>query len=103
MGSTTSPSPLPELRLVEGVLDFGDVAEVRVDGISGVYRLSEHTLCVEMHANKIVDGKVQKVMVLRNTWDRSSWLEAQALFARIFGQITALSSPSNGDDEVRVH
>jgi hypothetical protein len=31
--------------------------EVRVDGISGAYRLSEHTICVEMYANKIVDGK----------------------------------------------
>jgi hypothetical protein len=44
-----------------------------------------------------------KVIVLRNTWDRSSWLEAQALIARIFGQIIALSNPSNGDEEVRVH
>jgi hypothetical protein len=91
------------MKLIEGVIDFGDAAEVRVDGISGVYRLSEHTICVEMYANKIVDGKVQKVMVLRNTWGRSSWLEAQALLARMFGQIIALSSPSNGDDEVRVH
>jgi hypothetical protein len=61
------------------------------------------TMCVEMYANKIVDGKVQKVIVLRNTWDRSSWLETQALLARMFGQIIALSSPSNGDEEVRVH
>jgi hypothetical protein len=60
-------------------------------------------MCVEMYANKIVDGKVQKVIVLRNTWDRSSWLETQALLARMFGQIIALSSPSNGDEEVRVH
>jgi hypothetical protein len=64
---------------------------------------SASTLCVEMYANKIVDGKVQKVIVVRNTWDRSSWLEAQALLARMFGQIIALSSPSNGDEEVRVH
>jgi hypothetical protein len=91
------------MKLIEGALDFGDADEVRVDGISGVYRLSEHTMCVEMYANKFVDGKVQKVVVMRNTWDRSSWLEAQALLARMFGQIIALSSPSNGDDEVRVH
>jgi hypothetical protein len=43
-----------------------------------------------MYANKIVDGKAEGD-------------EAQALIARIFGQITALSSPSGSDDEVRVH
>jgi hypothetical protein len=91
------------MKLIDGVLDFCSEDEVRVDGIAGVYRLSEHTLCVEMYANKIVDGKVQKVIVLRNIWDRSSWLEAQALLARMFGQIIALSTPNNGDDEVRVH
>jgi hypothetical protein len=91
------------MKLIEGVIDFANDDEVRVDGISGVYRVSENTICVEMYANKIVDGKVQKVVVMRNMWDRSSWLEAQALIARIFGQIIALSSPSNGDDEVRVH
>jgi hypothetical protein len=91
------------MKLIEGVIDFANEDEVRVDGISGVYRLSEHTICVEMYANKIVDGKVQKVIVLRNTWDQSSWLEAQALLARMFGHIIALSSPSNGDEEVRVH
>jgi hypothetical protein len=43
-----------------------------------------------MYANKIVDGKAEGD-------------EAQALIARMFGQIIALSSPSNGDEEVRVH
>jgi hypothetical protein len=72
------------MKLIEGAIDFGDADEVRVDGISGVYRLSEHTICVEMYANKIVD--VQKVMVLRNTWDRSSWLEAQAFSLECSGR-----------------
>jgi hypothetical protein len=63
----------------------------------------EHTRASRCTPTRSWTGKVQKVMVLRNTWDRSSWLEAQALIARIFGQITALSSPSNGDEEVRVH
>jgi hypothetical protein len=57
------------MKLIESLLDFGDAAQVRVDGISGVYRLSEHTMCVEMYANKIVDGKVQKAVLMRNTWD----------------------------------
>jgi hypothetical protein len=35
--------------------------------------------------------------------DRSSWLEAQALITRMFGQIIAISNPNSGDDEVRVH
>jgi hypothetical protein len=91
------------MKLIDGALDFGNDDEVRVDGISGVYRLSERTVCVEMYANKIADGKMQKVIVLRNTWDRSSWLEAQALLARMFGQIITLSSRSNGDEEVRVY
>jgi hypothetical protein len=45
---------------------YANEDEVRVDGISGVYRFSEHTICVEMYANKIVAGTVQKVIVLRN-------------------------------------
>jgi hypothetical protein len=39
------------MKLIDGVLDFCSEDDVRVDGISGVYRLSEHTLCVEMYAN----------------------------------------------------
>jgi hypothetical protein len=35
-----------------------------------------------------------QVVVLRNIWDQSSWLEAQALITRMFGQIIALSSPN---------
>jgi hypothetical protein len=91
------------MRLISDTVHFCDPEEVRVDGICGIYRLSEHTLCVEFFANKIMNGKIEKVVVLRNIWDRSSWLEAQALLARMFGQIIALSSPSNGDEEVRVH
>jgi hypothetical protein len=37
--------------------------------------------------NKIMDGKVQKVSVTRNTWDRACWLDMQSMIARIFGQI----------------
>ena len=72
------------MKLIEGVIDFGDAAEFRIDGISGVYRISEHTICVELYANKIVDGKVQKMVAMRNTWDRSRWIATQQVLARIF-------------------
>ena len=34
-------------RLVPDVIDFSDANECRVDGISGVYRVSQNTICVE--------------------------------------------------------
>jgi hypothetical protein len=90
------------MKLVEGVLDFGIAEENHVDGVSGIYRVSQNTICVELYANKIVDGKVQKVVVMRNTWDRACWLDMQTMIARIFGQVADLpNAPS--DDEVRVH
>jgi hypothetical protein len=90
------------MKLVEGVLDFGTAEENHVDGVSGIYRVSQNTICVELYANKIVDGKVQKVVVMRNTWDRACWLDMQTMIARIFGQFADLpNAPS--DDEVRVH
>jgi hypothetical protein len=49
-----------------------------------------------------VDGKVQKVVVMRNTWDRACWLDMQSMIARIFGQIADLPMAA-ADDEVRVH
>jgi hypothetical protein len=70
--------------------------------VSGIYRISQNTICVELYANKIVDGKVQKVVVMRNTWDRACWLDAQLMIARIFGQI-ADQPMAAADDEVRLH
>jgi hypothetical protein len=72
------------MRLVEGVIDFGSADENHVDGVSGIYRVSQNTVCIELYANKIVDGKVQKVVVMRNTWDRACWLDMQSMIARIF-------------------
>jgi hypothetical protein len=75
---------------------------VHHDGVPGIYRISQNTICVELYANKIVDGKVQKVVVMRNTWDRACWRDMQSMIARIFGQIADLpNAPS--DDAVRVH
>jgi hypothetical protein len=90
------------MRLVEGVIDFGTADENHVDGVSGIYRVSQNTVCIELYANKIVDGKVQKVVVMRNTWDRACWLDMQSMIARIFGQIADLPIAA-ADDEVRVH
>jgi hypothetical protein len=91
------------MKLVEGIIDFGTAVEFHLDGISGIYRVSQNTICVELYANKIVDGKVQKVVVLRNTWDRSCRLAAQEMLARIFGDVATLAEASDRDDEVRVH
>jgi hypothetical protein len=45
-------------RFAPDAIDFGSAHEERVDGISAVYRVSQNTLCIELYANKIVDGKV---------------------------------------------
>jgi hypothetical protein len=58
--------------------------------VSGIYRISQNTVCVVLCANKIVDGKVQKVVVMRNTWDRACWLDAQLMLARISAQVAGL-------------
>jgi hypothetical protein len=63
---------------------------------------SQNTICVELYANKIVDGKVQKVVAMRNTWDRACWIDMQLMIARIFGQIADLPMTAR-DDEVRGH
>jgi hypothetical protein len=91
------------VKLIEGVIDFRDPSEFRVDGTSGIYRVSQHTLCIELYANKIVDGKVQKVMVMRNTWDRASWLETQSMIAQILARVVALPTADGADEEVRLH
>jgi hypothetical protein len=71
--------------------------------VSGIYRISQNTICVELYANKIVDGKVQKVVVMRNTWDRACWLATQQVIARMFAGVAALPETSERDDDVRVH
>jgi hypothetical protein len=35
-----------------------------LDGVSGIYRIGQNTVCVELYANKIVDGKLQRVVVM---------------------------------------
>jgi hypothetical protein len=91
------------MKLVEGAFDFGDAKEVRVDGVSGVYQISHNTLCIEFYANKIVDGKVAKVIVLRNIWDRSCWLAAEEIMSKLCARIIDLPGAGSSDDEVRVH
>jgi hypothetical protein len=61
--------PASAMRLITDVIDFGDATELQLDGACG----SNHTICVELYANKIVDGKVQRVVVRRCRWDRASW------------------------------
>jgi hypothetical protein len=91
-------------RFVPDAFDFGDVDEERVDGISAVYRVSQNTLCIERSANKIVDGKVQKVVVMRNTWDRASWLAAQQVIAQMFAEVATLPLPdAPANEAVRIH
>jgi hypothetical protein len=91
------------MRLVEGVIDFGTADENHVDGVSGIYRVSQNMICVELYANKIVDGKAQKVVVMRNTWDRSCWLAAQLVITRIFGEVADLPNPGEDAGDARVH
>jgi hypothetical protein len=91
------------MKLIEGVIDFGTAEEFHVDGVSGIYRVSEHTICVELYANKIVDGKVQKVVVLRNTWDRSCWIATQETLGRLFGTVAAMPNTPAEDNGVHVH
>jgi hypothetical protein len=92
------------MRLISDALDLGDADEARVDGICGIYRLSENTLCVEHYANKIVDGKVQKVVVLRNMWDRSCWLAVQQQIVRMFAEVSAMpNSPAEEETSVHIH
>jgi hypothetical protein len=87
-------------RFVPDAIDFGDVHEERVDGISAVYRISHNTLCIELYANKIVDGKVEKVVVMRNTWDRASWLATQQVIAQMFAEVGTLPDTSTPADQV---
>jgi hypothetical protein len=91
-------------RFAPDAIDFGDAHEERVDGISAVYRVSQNTLCIELYANKVVDGEVKKVVVMRNTWDRASWLASQQVIAQMFAEVAALPLPDTPADEaVRIH
>ena len=91
------------MRLVEGVIDFGDAADFQLDGTCGIYKLSNNTIVVELYANKVVDGKVQRVVVLRCRWDRSSWLADQEMIAKLVLEVMAGPSASAADEEVRLH
>jgi hypothetical protein len=91
-------------RFTPGAIDFGNVEEFHLDGISAFYRVSQNTLCIELYANKIVDGRVQKVVVMRNTWDRSCWLAAQQIIAQMFAEVATLPLPdSSADEAVHIH
>jgi hypothetical protein len=91
------------MRLITDVIDFGDATEIQLDGACGIYKLSNNTICVELYANKIVDGKVQRVVVLRCRWDRSAWLADQEMMGKLVMEVLASPSPSATDDVVRVH
>jgi hypothetical protein len=91
------------VRIVPDAIDIGEAKELRLDGVSGIYRLSQNVICVEFYVNKIVDGKVEKVVVLRNTWDRSNWLAAQQAMAAIFAKAAALPDLSDECERVPVH
>lgn len=88
------------MRVVPDVMDFGNAEEFHLDGVSGIYRVSQNTICVELYANKIIDGKIEKVVVLRNTWDRSNWIAATEAMIKLFSVVLAELPPS---EEIRVH
>jgi hypothetical protein len=88
------------MRLTTDVLDFGDAADIQLDGTCGIYRVSTHVIVVELYANKIVDGKVQRVVVLRCRWDRAAWLADQEVLGKLVMEV--LASPA-ATEEVRVH
>jgi hypothetical protein len=66
-------------------------------------RVSWNTVCVEFCANKIVDGKAQKVIVLRDKWDRACWLGAQQVIARIFAEVATLPESSELAENAQLH
>jgi hypothetical protein len=68
------------------------------------YRVSTNTLCIELYANKVVDGEIKKVVVMRNTWGRASWLAAQVI-AQMFAEVATLPLPdtSNAEEGVHIH
>jgi hypothetical protein len=88
------------MRLISDVIDFSDAVELQLDGTCGIHKLSNHTICVELYANKVVDGKVQRVVVLRCRWDRASWLADQEVLGKLV--LKVLASPSSTEG-VRVH
>jgi hypothetical protein len=88
------------MRLITDVVDFGDATEIQLDGTCGIYKLSNHTVGVELYANKIVDEKVQRVVVLRCRWDRSAWLADQEILGKLVMEV--LASPA-ATEEMRVH
>jgi hypothetical protein len=60
-----------------------------LDGACGIYKISNNTICVELYVNKIVDGKVQRVVVLRCRRDRSAWLADQEMMAKLVMEVLA--------------
>lgn len=92
------------MRVVPDVVDFGNAEEFHLDGVCGIYRVSQNTICIELYANKIVDGKIQKVVVLRNTWDRAGWLAAQEALMKLFAKVADLPAPVEEEEtDIRVH
>jgi hypothetical protein len=91
------------MKLIEGVIDFGDAIEIQLDRACGIYKLSNHTIAIELYANRIVDGKVQRVIVLRCRWDRTSWLADQEMMAKLVMEVLASPSPAATDEVASVH
>jgi hypothetical protein len=85
-----------------GALALRPGDECNIDGVSGIYQISENTICIEYYANKIVNGKVQRVVVLQWRWDRSAWIASQQLIARMFTEIVAMPATPIENSE-RVH
>jgi hypothetical protein len=50
-----------------------------------------------------VSGKIERVVVLRNIWDRSCWLAAEEIMSKLCTRIADLPGPGSDDEEVRVH
>lgn len=85
------------MRFVEDVHDFQDAGEVHPCGVAAIYRVSKNTLAIELYANKLLDGRIRKVLVLRILWDRDNWIAAQREVTERFPEITALAVAGETD------
>jgi hypothetical protein len=63
---------------------------------------ASNTATPEFYATRSC-GKIERVVVLRNIWDRSCWLAAEEIMAKLCTRIADLPGPGSSDDEVWVH
>jgi hypothetical protein len=91
------------MRLISDVLDLGDAPEIQLDGTCGIYKISANMVCIELYANRVVNGEVRKVVAMRCRWDRSCWLAEQEMTAKLVMEVLALRDQPQSDAVVLVH